>query len=294
MEHRFNLEKYTGINSRHQCPGCDCKNSFVLYVDARSNTAIHASVGKCNRENKCGYHYTPAQFFTDYPDRKPDNDWVPKIKAASPAIISFLQRSLVVGSLKNQRNSFTDFLIRTFGEERAYQVISKYFIGSSRYWNGSCVFWQIDHYWNVRSGKIMVYDRSGHRDKKRISWVHSILKVENFNLKQCFFGQHLLQCDISKAIAVVESEKTAVIASIYMPEFIWMACGSLQNINKERCRVLAGRKVILFPDLKGFDLWNTKAKELGFACSDYLEKVSSPSEKEKGLDIADYLLLNPP
>lgn len=266
----------------------------MLYIDASSEAPLHYSVGKCNRENKCGYHYRPSQFFDEHPDKKPSIDWKPQLDKLEPAITSFLNRSLIVGSLKNQRNSFTDFLIGSVGEDKAYPAISNYFIGSSKYWSGACVFWQIDHYWNARSGKIMVYDATGHRDKKKISWVHSALKLENFHLKQCFFGQHLLLSDTAKTIAIVESEKTAVVASIYMPDFIWMACGSLQNISKERCQVLSGRKVILFPDLKGFDLWNTKAKELGFACSDYLERVASPSEKEQGLDIADYLLLNPP
>jgi len=39
-----------------------------------------------------------------------------------------------------------------------------------------------------------------------ITWVHKALKQPDFNLKQCLFGEHLLQ-DKTKPVAIVESEK---------------------------------------------------------------------------------------
>ena len=112
-------------------------------------------------------------------------------------------------------------------------------------------------------------------------------------LKQCLFGEHLL-IDKSKPVAIVESEKTAIIASAYLPRFIWLAVGSLSNLSIEMCKILTGRKIILFPDLKGFEKWTNKAKELSdiaeFVVSDLLEHKASEQEREQGLDIADYLL----
>jgi hypothetical protein len=62
----------------------------------------------------------------------------------------------------------------------------------------------------------------------------------------------------------------------------------------DKCQSLKGRKVILFPDLKGFDKWNTKAKELShlarFQISDLLERKATGAERNKGLDLADYLI----
>ena len=69
------------------------------------------------------------------------------------------------------------------------------------------------------------------------TWAHSelirsgLLKTD-FNLNQCFFGEHLL-LNNKKPVAVVESEKTAVIASICFPEFVWLAVGSKQNLNRK-------------------------------------------------------------
>jgi hypothetical protein len=137
---------------------------------------------------------------------------------------------------------------------------------------------------------------TGKRVKDKINWVHSVLKIEGFNLKQCFFGQHLLKGN-TKPVAIVESEKTAVIASVYLPQFIWVAVGSLTNLSAEKCKVLQGRSVTLFPDLNGFEKWRTKAKEISrvfpsirFTVSDLLERKASETERQQGLDLADYLI----
>lgn len=126
-----------------------------------------------------------------------------------------------------------------------------------------------------------------------INWVHKALKQPEFELRQCLFGEHLL-IDKTKPVAIVESEKTAVIASVYLPQFIWVAVGSLTNLNAEKCSILKGRIVTLFPDLNGFDKWSSKAKELShlaiFTVSDLLERKATEAEKKQGFDLADYLI----
>lgn len=101
-------------------------------------------------------------------------------------------------------------------------------------WNGSTVFWQIDVRGNVRAGKIMGYDAvTGHRIKEpfsQVNWVHSVRKVPDFHMKQCLFGEHLLS-DTSaamsaKPVAIVESEKTALVAALFIPDFVWLATGN--------------------------------------------------------------------
>ncbi len=148
----------------------------------------------------------------------------------------------------------------------------------------------------------MKYDTlTGRRLKEpfnHISWVHSTLQLKNFNLKQCFFGEHLLNTS-NFPVASVESEKTAVISSFYFPQFIWLASGSLQNLKSSMFERLKGRSIILFPDtsLKGiaFNKWLQVATELvnlEYNCitSDFLELNASIQEKENGVDLADYLV----
>jgi hypothetical protein len=179
-------------------------------------------------------------------------------------------------------------------------LIERYFIGTSKHWPGSTIFWQIGSDKKIRTGKVMLYDTiTGKRIKEpfnHIQWVHKLINQPEFELKQCLFGEHLL-IDRLKPLAIVESEKTAIISSVYLPQFIWLAVGSLTNLNFEKCLSLAGRKVVLYPDLNGFDKWTAKAKELNeripgsqFKVSSLLERSATEAERAKGLDLADYLI----
>ena len=67
-EYRYQLERYRGRSTRYICPQCKRKQSFTRYIDTYiNNEYISDNVGKCNRIDKCGYHYTPKQYFTDNP-----------------------------------------------------------------------------------------------------------------------------------------------------------------------------------------------------------------------------------
>jgi hypothetical protein len=99
-------------------------------------------------------------------------------------------------------------------------------------------------------------------------------------------------------VSIVESEKTAIIASVYFPQFIWLATGG-----KHGCKwtsapvstVLKGRHITLWPDIKAYDDWKQKTGELSksglqVTISNLLEQVATDSECKSGLDIADYLI----
>ncbi len=185
-------------------------------------------------------------------------------------------------------------------------MVSKYFIGTSTHWPGSTIFWEIDLKGKIRTGKIFQFEilpweqsiigidcKRNKQNKPPIQWIHNLTKQPDYNLSQCFFGEHLLQ-DRTKPVAIVESEKTAVISSVYFPKLIWLASGSSEGLNAEKCKVLTRRKVILFPDLNGFDKWTDKAKEFShlgnFTVFDLLEQKANEIERLQGLDLADYLI----
>lgn len=301
-DHKYILEPYRGMNTRYRCPGCQQRDkTFSLYIDSETGEHLAPSVGRCNRESNCGYHYTPKQYFQDNNisfETPPTKTYGLKPVIPKPKPVSYIPVEVFKGSLKGHgTNHFVKFLIDLFGVEVASQLIGRYFIATSKHWNGATVFWQIDTQGKVRTGKIMLYNpTTGKRTKEpfnHITWVHKALKQTDFELRQCLFGEHLLQ-NKTKPVAIVESEKTAIIASVYLPQFIWLAVGSLTNLNAERCSVLKGRRVILFPDLNGFEKWNTKAKELShiarIAVSDLLERKATEAERKQGLDLADYLI----
>ena len=67
-DYRYQLERYRGRGTRYVCPQCGRKYSFTRYIDTHNNNEyVNERVGKCNRLDKCGYHYTPKQYYTDNP-----------------------------------------------------------------------------------------------------------------------------------------------------------------------------------------------------------------------------------
>jgi len=87
------------------------------------------------------------------------------------------------------------------------------------------------------------------------------------------------------------------VASIYLPNFIWLACGGCEGLNIDKCRILTGRKVTLFPDAGKFDKWREKAKILQAFCtvsvSSLIEQQANASERANGFDLSDYLIKFP-
>lgn len=297
--YRYTLQLYKGLNTRYECPKCRKKHVFTRYIDNESNEFLDSTVGRCGREVKCGYHYTPKQFFIDNESfLTMPSVFVNRTVEVIPKKISYISDSLVDKSRNTKcSNNLIIYLKSLFGDEIVKQLVLKYKIGTSKHWSGATVFWQIDSFGKVRAGKIIQYNEStGKRIKKpynHITWVHSVLKLNDFNLKQCFFGEHLI-LNNNKPIAIVESEKSAVIASVYFPNFIWIAAGSLLNFSVQKCEVFKNRNVILFPDVNAYEKWKLIAKLISnvasnVAVSDYLEKHASDEDRVEGSDIADYI-----
>lgn len=298
-KYRYILEPYKGIKSRFRCPNCQKQEkTFTRYVDTESGDYLPIQYGKCERQNNCNYFLNP--YSDGYKNEQTfiEKGHFKKSLYNNAKILnkpcSYIDSNNLLQSLKSyDNNHFLRFLFSHFREEIVHSLVAKYFIGTSSYWVGSTIFWQIDIDGKIRTGKIMLYDpTTGQRIKSpfnHIHWIHKALNINEFELKQCLFGEHLLK-DNSSPVAIVESEKTAIISSVYFPKFTWLAVGSLTNLSKERCEVLKGRDVYLFPDLKAFDKWKVKAKELGFKIFDYLELNSTEQDKNKGLDLADYLI----
>jgi hypothetical protein len=86
-----------------------------------------------------------------------------------------------------------------------------------------------------------------------------------------------------------------MIMTAIQAQTIWLACGSLNGLSTQRIEPLKERKVILYPDLGGYELWFKQALEFNqqgyhLAVSDLLERKATPGDREEGFDIADYFL----
>ncbi len=299
--HRYTLEPYKTPKSRFHCPQCGHRNkTFSRYVDIQTWEYLGDTVGRCSREHNCGYHYTPKQYFENHIEagiiNTHHNDIVLPLLGAS-----LIPKCEVETTLTGyDKNNLMLWLSRLLGTEQARMLARQYRIGTSNHWPGATIFWQTDADGNARTGKIMLYDaENGKRVKQpfnHIHWVHK-LKYSGFYLKQCLFGEHLLAAEPNKPVAIVESEKTALIASVHLPQYLWLATGSLHNLNAEKCQVLKGRKVMLYPDVKAYAQWQQKATDLNllihqtrFEVSDFLELNATELERKDSWDLGDYLV----
>ncbi len=330
-DHRFILQPYRGTSSRFRCPQCKHHNkTFTRYIDLETGKYVHDDAGRCDREEKCGYHYPPAAYFSDMGKISPTRRRVPTLNLLPPQKqFDTLPMQLVTGSMRQKHyinNNFIVFLAKYYQWEWALQAAERYRIGTSRHWPGACVYWQVDRWDRVRTGKIMLYNaETGKRVKEpfnHIAWAHKLVgnaasrespkdaagviqdgkqPISNypnhhsdFLLKQCLFGEHLLNDNKDATVCITESEKTAVIASILAPEYVWLAAGARNGLDAAKCGVLAARKVILFPDAGCYAEWVEKARDLNlriptatFAVSDELEREATGEERAQGIDWAD-------
>jgi len=254
--YRFILEPYKYKSSKHQCPNCNHKSCFTKYIDQETGNYLADDVGRCDREDKCGYHYSPKMFFEDEGVENPD--LLTEIEERPEPPISLLPESLIDNCYHD--NNLYAYSISKFDKGKVDIIFTRYRVGSSSRWPNSTVFYQFDKYGRCRTGKIMQYiAKTGKRVKEpynKISWLHR--KEEDFNLKQCLFGEHLIDLNDNKSVGIVESEKTALLMAIVDDRLIWLATGGLSNLNANQIKGLGSRRVVLFPDSGCADKWQAK------------------------------------
>ncbi|MBK9176603.1 MAG: hypothetical protein IPM46_09755 [Flavobacteriales bacterium] len=306
--HRFILEPYKGPSTRHTCPQCSKPREFARYVDTTTGELLPEHVGKCNRSDACAYHYPPRDYFRDngtHPTEADGSAWTPKPEP--PPFPPHLHKRAEVAALRAhpERNNLAAYWRDRIGAERWNTVARDYALGTwpSGSLAGAAIYWQVDHLGNVKAGKVMQYDPStGKRVHGAQSWVHALTGgiPEGSRLEQCLYGEHLLKSwPMDAPVAVVESEKTAMIAAALVPSILWVAVGAVGAFTLAKLQALTGRKVLAFPDLSrdgsAFTKWREKAVEIGHLfdavhVSDLLEHMATDADREAGLDIGDYLL----
>ena len=107
----YNLQKYKGTASRHTCPNCGRKRCFTLYVD-ENGIPLDETVGRCDHESSCGYHYSPKQYYHDHTgittgkDRRQDTA-TRLVRPARPAATKLctLPESIVLRSVRHDIDS---------------------------------------------------------------------------------------------------------------------------------------------------------------------------------------------
>jgi hypothetical protein len=328
-EYRYQFKPYKSPSDKETCPACLHKRKWTRYIDTTTGELLPPQYGKCDRPT-CGHALNPekdgyAKAIREAERGERPTDWKPKSIVRQPTPPPpppkpvFIPNEVKDASLKAyHQNNFVKYLQTLFDASDVQEVTERYQIGTSSRWEGSTVFWYIDLNANVRAGQVKCFDDTGHtikdrladgETKSRTTWVHSILQrkqpapvwltdyLNQENKVGCLFGEHLLKSEPAKVVCLVEAPKSAIIASLYFPNFVWLAVGALAYLTADRCKALTdgtprGRKVILWPDLNGYDLWKERANKLSadrWKVSGFLEQVAINEERSKGLDLADYL-----
>lgn len=263
--YRFTLDK---SSKKFTCPSCGQKR-FTKFIDTVTGDYADDIFGRCDREQKCGYFKAPKKDFESRDDfRAAQLRAIENLKEKEKLPPSFVDLKYVKASIHFdalQRSNFFKAFETMCGSENLLNSCKKYIVGVSKFFGDfSPVFWQIDTERRVRTAKIMKYDEDGKRDKtleKSFSFAHNLIGFQDFNLKQVFFGSHLIPH--FDTIIIVESEKTAIILHSIFNEILFLATSGsnnfancLENLGVE---VFDGKDLYILPD-KGIEDYWTKIR----------------------------------
>jgi len=167
--------------------------------------------------------------------------------------------------------------------------------------NGLNVFPNVDINGSIRQVKELTADpttgKRSHVIPPRINGITflSAEEKENHQLKQCFFGEHLLSRYPNRDVIICESEKTAlgmsIVEAITDPDNcgLWLATGGKNGVrmtSQTTIAPLTGRKVYLMPDNDAVNDWRAYLKPINKIAECHL--VDAIADKENAADKAKY------
>jgi hypothetical protein len=279
-------------SKRTQCPKCGSSDGLALYTDSKEE-------GYCF---SCAKRVGGAGVV------------VPLSKMERSERLSKWHRRSTSEAI-TYRNGLSTYLITRLGDG-VKEHLKLWEVGTDNI--GSCVFWHRSSNGELATAKTIPYDAlTGKRlrkEKSPISWkqdgedVHvdslyglvygkredGSLAIESYKRAKGYelplYGEHLLEgVGFDVPVLLVESEKTAVVASYLMPDFAVVACGGAKSLTAQKAQALIGRQVFILTD----------ADEAGRdgalkAASVLYEAGAKPVTEVDGLCLADYLLTGAP
>lgn len=259
----------------YKCFGCGAGGSNAVdFVMAYEHLAFTEAVERVAAMNGLLVETKGATHNNLPPAQRPSKP----AKAFQPTIIP--ASSVARFESAYNRSFLFDFIASRYGKHKADTVFHLYGVGACSRWhdfaeNTTTLFIQKDIQGRIRQMNAILYNpETGKRRKEKVEFFdskagknkkrekyppnklgmphlkHLGINESDIELLQCFFGEHLLNGN-NKPVAIVESEKTAMIASLHYPQYIWLATGGSFGVGLPRSEtwgVLKGRQVIMFPD----------------------------------------------
>ena len=317
----YSLEKYRGPGSKHRCPNCGEK-TWKPYVDESGTPfsedfkdadpkirELAETVGRCDNVRKCGWNYTPKQFFeetrTGVPKYREGFRPPPPPTTAKPLNFEYVRKSF-----RPYHSTFAQYLrdVAKFPKDRLDRVLQDYWVGATK--SQRICYWMIDINGNCVDGKFMAYKPDGHRDhdqhptwarKQLINQEHrqgrltqkEVEELEDQLVPRPYFGTHLLADPRykDKPVALVEGEKSCLICSLVIPRYLWIACGTSNfNIAKLLPVVSQKRKLFIFPDLDQVENWRAATEELKYTNTVFMGDFTKEQARTEKDDMGDISL----
>lgn len=197
-------------------------------------------------------------------------------------------------------NVLYKFAVGFIGKADVDEAWRRYVVGNTN--DNRCVYWYFDTDGVCRYGKVMEYTPLGHRTGNVAAIHYQVIKAmksagawaQDYNplFKPTLYGAHLVAEFPDSPIMLVESEKSAVLCSCFLSNFIWLATGSKTNLNPQILQPIKGREIFLCADFDAREEWSAKIPQLekdGYDIKmfDWWSDAREIGEKD---DICDILL----
>lgn len=232
-------------SKKHKCPQCG-KPTFVVYIDQETGQPVDPyQFGRCDREAKCGYHSHPKEdpahqaaaqeSFVPRPDPEVvqiypgEEKWGPIINRTKTCVSPFhlfCNKKLLIPNdhllrwgVYSDQDDLTVFVYRNREGKVANLKWFKFKEDGHRD--------QGFNSYSLKQPRTSPYPTNN--EKSKIGG-RERQRVEKYQMS--LFGEHLLPAETDgKIVCLVESEKTAVLASFFYPQYHWVACGSASGLS---------------------------------------------------------------
>lgn len=141
----------------------------------------------------------------------------------------------------DQENPLLHYLRSKFDAGKVNFVKQLFFIGTSK--EGGTVFWYINKQGKAQKAKVSYYTKEGKRTNR-----FEVPYKNSDGYYNCLYGEHLL-ADNTKPIILVESEKTAIVATIEFPQYTWLAYSGINGLTDAKLQAIENEKIIIIPDI---------------------------------------------
>ena len=262
------------------CPQCGSPKSFRGFEDHNGNDI--PNTGICERKNSCGYEVRPNSEQIKVILAQP---FTPKSEPKAVEII-FPDKKLLAKIEMFEKDHSSNF--HKFCESLGISLshLKKWGVGTD---GDKTVFIHRNQEKRIGNAKFFKFLEMGKRDQdfKSYSLSQPIDKSKKYGT--LLYGIHLFGAEPKRIVCVTESEKTAVIASYFYPDYDFVACGAANGLTAEKLQVLFGRKIYWLADADAAGRKNSSLRNLRAYEQDF-EFVDLFPDRNDGTDLADVII----